>query len=246
LLFGINYVATRSSRLRGCWNDVSNMRAYLNSKGYRCIAHTDGKPQNQTTKFGMIDEITKLAKMTHTEDVDRVVIHYSGHGSYVRDTSNDEKDGKDECLVPSDYAQHGMLLDDEINALLCLFHPKAHVTCIFDCCHSGTIADLKYKYVNKSKIVENGKDACQASVIMLSGCMDSQTSADAYNVLGARKFSGAMTSCLLTCLKDVKNKQNVFQLLDALQSELRFKRFKQVPQLCTNIELLRGEVDLFM
>ena len=37
-------------------------------------------------------------------------------------------------------------------------------------------------------------------VLTLSGCMDDQTSADAFNVMGDGRYSGAMTSCLLKVL----------------------------------------------
>lgn len=39
-----------------------------------------------------------------------------GHGGSVRDTSGDEEDAKDETMIPVDYAQSGMIKDDEIFA----------------------------------------------------------------------------------------------------------------------------------
>lgn len=235
LLFGLNYHGNPHARLRGCWNDVNNMKMYLKTKGYLCYVHTDAVPNSKTTKEGIVDEICKIAKQTHETSVEHVVIHYSGHGSYMRDQSNDEKDGKDECLVPIDYSTAGLLRDDKINDLLKLFHSNTKITCIFDCCHSGTIADLQYRFINKRKLIESKKHL-NSKIVSLSGCRDDQTSADAFNVLGQRTYSGAMTSCLLTCLKTYPN-ASILELLSLLQDELKTKRFRQVPQLCSSFDL---------
>jgi hypothetical protein len=47
---------------------------------------------------------------------DTLVITYSGHGTWVPDSSGDEPDGRDEALCPHDIATAGPLLDDEIRA----------------------------------------------------------------------------------------------------------------------------------
>lgn len=241
LLFGINYVATRQARLRGCWTDVTNMKNFLSSRGYQCTAHTDGKHNNKTTRSGIIEEITRIAKMTHENRVEHVVIHYSGHGSHSK--SREERDGQDECLVPSDYQKNGMILDNVINQLLHLFHKDTKVLCLFDCCHSGTIADLKYRYVDEKRTVEHDNKECESHIQMISGCMDSQTSADAHNVMGMRQFSGAMTSCLLTVLsQNSELEKDIFTLVKELRKTLKSKNFTQVPQLCTSYDILSGEL----
>ena len=66
---------------------------------------------------------------------------------------------------------------------------------------------------------------------MISGCMDNQTSADAYNVQGKREFSGAMTSCLLLTLSQDKK---IFNVMYKLRSLLRQKGFTQYPQLASS------------
>ena len=43
-----------------------------------------------------------------------LIVWYSGHGSYVRDTNGDEADGVDETL----YLYDGNLVDDELNNIL--------------------------------------------------------------------------------------------------------------------------------
>lgn len=125
-------------------------------------------------------------------------MHYSGHGSYVKDTSNDESDGRDEVIVASDNV---LIRDDDINdRFLAKLPVDTKCFVLMDCCHSSTVLDLKYRYDKSSKfaIVENPKDKTVAEIICISGCMDSQTSADAYI---AGTFRGAMTTAFLQAYK---------------------------------------------
>lgn len=67
------------------------------------------------------------------------LFHYSGHGSQVADgVKGDEPDGSDECLVPVDYQQSGMLIDDVLGEEYRHFDSKTHLLLLMDCCHSGT------------------------------------------------------------------------------------------------------------
>ncbi len=64
-------------------------------------------------------------------------------GGQIKDTSGDELDGLDECLIPSDYQQKGVIIDDDWNYRLFARLPNGvHLTVVFDCCHSGSGMDL--------------------------------------------------------------------------------------------------------
>jgi len=79
---------------------------------------------------------------------DAVFTHYSGHGGKVRDDDGDEKDGYDETLVPVDFQSAGQIRDDDV--FTTLVGPMAKgvtMTCVYDCCHSGTVLDLPYVFV---------------------------------------------------------------------------------------------------
>merc|ERR1719240_1639271 len=77
---------------------------------------------------------------------DEMFLHYSGHGGQQKDTSGDEKDGKDETVIPYDFQTHGMITDDDLHAALVSRLPKGcRMWCILDCCHSGSALDLPYK-----------------------------------------------------------------------------------------------------
>jgi hypothetical protein len=245
LLFGLNYPHIPGSSLNGCINDVKNMSDFLSTTmNIPCSVFTDEKDPAQTSARSIIQNIYTLALQSYSEQLDLVYIHYSGHGSYMLDKSGDEKDGQDECLVPSDYQTSGMITDDLINNVLIHINPKTRVICVFDCCHSGTIADVKYSWEAANKCgVENVLCPIRAKVITLSGCLDNQTSADAYNIQGDNKYTGALTTCLLTVLKNNQTaKSDVFTLLIALRAELKNRSFSQVPKLCSSHNLARDRV----
>ena len=236
ILFGINYIHTPSARLRGCANDVKNMSEYLKTSAKYDVVetYTDEDDYQSVTARNICRGIYNLAIQSHRHKLERVWIHFSGHGTSIRDTNRDEVDGKDECILPSDFKRAGVISDDRIKQLLNMFWKDTKVVCIFDCCHSGTIGDLTYKYESrKEPSIQNTKTTCKSKVIMLSGCKDNQTSADAYNVNRKHTFSGAMTSCMLLALRNHKNPK-VLDIVDDLRSFLRSKRFSQIPQLTSS------------
>ena len=246
ICFGLNYDATPEARLRGCHNDVLNILKLLKSPKYHfddVRIFLDNVVNPRTTARHILEEINDLATRSWSDDLELAWIHYSGHGCSAFDRNGDEADRKDECLVPSDFKQSGVVRDDLINRALKRFNPKTRVICIFDCCHSGTIADLKYVYKNTRKpdvfkTWTNPTVPCPSPVIMLSGCMDSQTSADAYNVQHRNQFSGAMTSCMLMVLEKHKHDNvKIFELLEELRKKLKERRFTQIPQLSSSFKI---------
>jgi len=113
---------------------------------------------------------------------------------------------------------------------------------IFDCCHSGTALDLKFKLAlapdgrswTCTKTPSRQKYGAkvhhtQAEVIMISGCKDSQTSADVQaGSLGTTAAAGAMTTALRHVLTP---SVSCGDLLQHMRSFLRSNRFDQVPQM---------------
>ena len=148
LLIGINYVG-QQGQLSGCHNDVKNIKKYLTSvHGFNpdemLILMDDGRHHAPTRK-NIVDAFQRITEYSKAGDV--VFVHYSGHGGRVRDTSGDEEDGYDETLIPVDFQRAGQIIDDDI--LKILVKPiKAGVNCtvLMDCCHSGTVLDLPYRF----------------------------------------------------------------------------------------------------
>lgn len=256
LCIGINYTQCPANvQLRGCVNDVWNVRSMLlEHMGYteeNIKIHTDLNPLTlrKTTAQGILNSLWKLTSRSWLENLEQVFVHYSGHGASVIDRQGEEIDGKDECLVPSDYQRAGVITDDTLRKIFKAFNPQTRVTCIFDCCHSGTIADLPntwtFSYGSIRSISSTVKPvrAISPFLIVISGCQDAQTSADAYNVQAQNRFTGALSSCLLLALKENPEKyvRNLKELLERTNALLGEKHFTQV--LCVSSSRLLEDFD---
>lgn len=245
VLFGLNYESDPTAKLSGCINDVQMMGALLREKmNFAVDIYTDDKTPNDCSALGIVSRLYEVAVQSWRDSLQYVYIHYSGHGSYMKDMNGDEKDKQDECLVPSDVATAGVISDDYINTLFSYFNPITRIICVFDCCHSGTIGDVKYSWTDPaSVIIENINCKIKSKIITLSGCMDNQTSADAYNILNDSKFSGALTACLLIVIKEKPTILNdVFLLQNAVRQKLKELKFPQVPKLCSTYNLTKDPI----
>ena len=238
LLIGINYVGT-NAELRGCINDVVNLKEQL-------VKEFDYKPENivtltddtskKPTAYNIIMQLYEMViKANNNPLVKEVWFSYSGHGTYIVDRNNDEDDGKDECLVPIDYTTSGVITDDLLNHVVSMLNSDKKMICIVDACHSGTSIDLPFRYIPSGEtVVENYFNTVKADIISISGCLDIQTSADAYGLEQDGGFSGAMTSSLLYALDKNNYTVSYISLLKDMREYLKSKNFIQIPQLCSS------------
>lgn len=133
LCIGINDYPGTDSDLAGCVNDANDWAAELGVRGFEVARLIDG----QATLAAMTAGIEALIGKAVAGDT--VVITYSGHGTWVPDSSGDEPDGRDEGLCPHDIGRVGPLLDDEIRRLFSARKAGARVVLISDSCHSGSV-----------------------------------------------------------------------------------------------------------
>lgn len=160
LFIGINYTG-QQGELRGCINDVKNIKAFLSSsfKIDEMLTLTDdGEGDKLPTRANMLAAFRWLRQGAQSGD--SLIMHYSGHGGSVKDEDGDEEDGYDETLIPLDYATAGQIVDDEVHDVLVRGLPKGvRLTAIMDCCHSESVLDLPYSYnINGDlQIIENNK-----------------------------------------------------------------------------------------
>ncbi|SAM07204.1 hypothetical protein [Absidia glauca] len=163
LLVGINYFKSRNE-LRGCINDVQNVKTFLislyNFRPEDMVVLTDDQsdPRFIPTKQNIISGMKWLVANAQPND--------SGHGGSVKDQDGDEDDGYDETIYPVDHdrypGQTGQIIDDEMNAIMVRPLPRGcRLTAIFDSCHSGTALDLPYVYSTQGAVKEQNmfKDA---------------------------------------------------------------------------------------
>jgi hypothetical protein len=244
LLIGINYIGTQSE-LRGCINDIMNIKNILITKyGYteENMRILTDNTVNKPTKANILQELTNLQNLDRTK-YKQIWIHYSGHGSYVFDNSGDELDGRDECICPIDYQDSGVIIDDVLFNIIKSIRIETYI--IFDSCHSGTAIDLPFTYdINVKTFKNNLKPKTKLSslaiqnpkIIFISGCKDDQTSADAYINFSSQ---GAMTASLLETLKFYNYKATMRQLIKNMRTYLQLNQFTQLPQLSTSTDKIQ-------
>jgi len=232
LLMAANYTGTQHE-LQGCVNDAENLRDFLTSTGR--ISAGNLTLIKEPTAAQMVQALESLAEESHQKQVDHVFISFSGHGTSMADRDGDEADGQDEALVPVDFRTSGMVTDDQLCKIIANFDPTTNISILFDCCHSGTALDLPYRFTGcaSTKYCGSGSRS-HPRTVMISGCMDAQTSADAYDV-DRREYSGAMTSSILDVL-DVEPTIgfDAFGLVTAMRVLLKERNMSQVPQLCAS------------
>jgi metacaspase-1 len=259
LLVGINRYKIPGADLRGCLNDVKNMKSALTR--YYGFAQKDIRTLTdlQATKKAMQSEITKLIGKARAGDV--LLLHYSGHGSNAPDASGDEADERDEILCPTDLDWKDPLLDDWLRAEFDKLPAGVNFTVIMDCCHSGTntraIQPPDAKRIER--YLPNPLDLLAAeSGRRLSGTVRGRRAelratsrrGDIVNVnmpelliTGCRStqtsadayignsYNGALTYSLAAAIKARKGKLTYKELHALTLQALKKGRFDQVPQL---------------
>jgi len=254
--FGINYYDT-PFQLRGCINDTLLIKKTLikyfgYSKQNITIITDNRKNKIKPTKEVILSTLKNFIKKTKKGDT--LFVHYSGHGSHIRDSryskgGKDELDNQDEVICPCDDTY---ITDDDLNDILVdRLVEGAKLICVFDCCHSGSVLDLPIRYNHKSQIIKENNSlrfTNKLDCVMISGCLDVQTSADAY----INGYKGALTWAFTETLRNLANSKSSSpqewtwkDFISIVRFKLRNKRFEQIPQLSvTDIKILDSKVQL--
>lgn len=261
LLIGLNYQDT-AYELKGCINDINAMKDYMISNfayldsNIMCLYDND--PEKLATKQNIIEQSKWLIK--DIKKGDSLVLYVSSHGKQIIDYNNDEIDGKDEAII---CMNNEKLSDDEIwSILISKIPPSVLLTCFFDCCHSGTITDLKYSFQynptsNKNLEFNMSIDKSaevKGNVICYSASYDPDTSADGSfdgKIItlpnGKKEFiwgahRGAFSYYLMQTLQECNNKIEYPDLLKAVYLKLISNGYTQKPQFsCSKPQLFTGK-----
>lgn len=129
----------RTKPLSGAVADATKWANALQGLGFSVTTLFNADASRAT----IIDRLTSLLSSAQAGDV--VVFQYAGHGTTVPDVylgpraDGDEGDGRDEALCPHDFDEVGLLLDDDIYAIVANhLKPTVSLTGFLDCCHSGS------------------------------------------------------------------------------------------------------------
>ncbi len=260
LLIGINRYKIPGADLRGCVNDVENMKGVLTQMYGFASKDVAVMTDFAATTKAMKAAISKLVRDARSGDV--VLLHYSGHGANVIDVNGDEPDRRDEILCPTDLDWHKPLLDDWLRTTFNRLRAGVSLTVIMDCCHSGSntrvllppdAPSIPRFLPNPLDIMEaesgrklRGKvkgslhasatakrkksDIVDANIpeLLVTGCRDTQTSADAY--IGG-SYNGALTYCVVETLKAAGGTISYRQMHQGTIKRLKQGGYDQVPQL---------------
>lgn len=241
LLIGINYKGT-NCELNGCINDSTNLSKFLIKenlfKSDEITIMTDDKKSTDLypTKKNIWNQLRSLIQLANENPTNPVHLFwaYSGHGASIPDRNHDETDNFDEAICPIDYKKSGFIVDDEIYAKFISQLPaNVKIVALSDACHSGTIFDLRYNYKCNSKkscLTNNESADSQAQCVLISGCRDKQTSADAELPKNADQngYQGAMTASFLASYKHMIPYS---ELITSMRSWISQKKFSQSIQL---------------
>jgi hypothetical protein len=135
VLCGINDYESISD-LRGCINDVENVeQLLLDSFGFES-ANIRTYVDDKVTKNTVIDSFEWLAD--GTKEGDRLLFHFSGHGSYTSSDDGDEEVDELICLYDMDWSDpDSYIVDDDLGDLTRSVK-SGRLSVILDCCHSGS------------------------------------------------------------------------------------------------------------
>jgi hypothetical protein len=234
LMIGINYIMNDEpfDNLNGCVNDIQNTERFLKS-------NCDFQNENITklindgaSKQNIMDNLNKLVSYSHTIDNCELWLSYSGHGG--GQFSINEEDNQCEFICPSDYLTNGVIYDTWLyENFIQKLSTSAKCFILMDCCNSKTNMNLPYSYsYNKSHV-----DVTLAKIIKISGCNDSQTSADYYDS-ESNSYQGALTNSFLKRF-EYYNKETIATNFIYTRDNLKNRNFTQVPELtCSDTNLL--------
>ncbi len=252
LLVGINKYKMPGADLNGCVNDVTNIRDILVKYLGFTISNIRVVVNERATKKAIIERLKWLVK--DAKSGDRLLFHFSGHGSQIRDRDGDElKDRLDEILCPHDMDWDGTyIIDDELEEIFSSLPKGVNLEVLLDSCHSGTgtremmsIAALPQELSFKQRFLEPPMDIyCRVEEdldvkrilksgnpwqhVLFAGCKENQTSADA-NIGGS--YNGAFTYYFCKHLREGQGNITRGELLKRVRASLKFNGFTQIPNL---------------
>lgn len=242
LCIGCNYPG-QASELGGCVNDAKLMsltaRNRLGKQIKYNVVMTDDLPETHNyfpSRRNIEQQLGQIVTLAKQNKITGVVVHYSGHGSTVRDRNGDELDHQDETILPNDFQKSGMIIDDWFQAeFLARLPASVRVFGLFDSCHSGTFADQKFVYTpagrrNLRKIKNNARvRGGLRPHLIVSGCTDNSYSYDQVD----NEF-GASGACTVAFVRAIRQTKNIGQIIRHMRLQLG-KR--QVPQLSASYVL---------
>lgn len=239
LIIGINYTGIRGAELKGCVLDAERMKyllvtrfGFIDSPQTMMLMTDNETGYNKPTRHNIMMALQWL--VAEAQPGDSLVFHFSGHGAQIADTTGNEKDGLDETILPIDFKQSGQIVDNDLFRNIVYPLPSGvKLTCIMDCCHSGTGMDLSFEYDPNYKSWRDDDAAFHppCNAVLIAGCADDDVSADCK----VRHLAGgALTSALYTQLMETQVPFTFSSLMLAVRNDLSKRKVRQKAQLSSS------------
>jgi metacaspase-1 len=254
LIVGVNQYKLPGSDLQGCVNDATNVRDVLLKYFGFTVKDIRVLVDARATKQAIMERLRWLVK--DAKSGDRLLFHFSGHGSQIRDREGDElKDKMDEIICPHDMDWDGTyIVDDDLKAVFSKLPSGVRLEVLLDSCHSGSgtrvveafasqppehairqrflvpPVDIRCRNADEDdlKLQRIGRSDNPQAHVLFAGCKDNQTSADAF--IGGT-YNGAFTYYFCKHLRDVQGAISRAELLKRLRASLKHENYSQIPQL---------------
>jgi hypothetical protein len=267
IVIGIDYVG-QGNALYGCVYDallnVRHLIDHWSFKPHEIILLVDRDPYQYTlvpippgiqfmmpTKQNILKVLKEMSAASWrghphpAEALHPLWFSYSGHGSRQVDTSGDEKDGRDEVLVPVDVATAGVISDDSLHAIWKTFSPHTTIVGLVDACHSGTMFDLPFMYRQSDgdwiHATSDSMEPPACRMLLISGCMDHEYAQESVTQTnGTYHGIGAMTSSFWEVLERHHFQISCEALCTKLNQTLRANGFPQQPQLSSTESVMNS------
>jgi hypothetical protein len=181
-------------------------------------------PTLMPTYENIIRELNDIA----SSDSDEIWIQYSGHGTQFQNKT--DKLLMDDVIVPIDFYKN-YIFDYDIYKILLKIRGRAIL--IFDCCHSGSIANLPCTFtVNNENIIttNNNNTMTNPNIYLISGCKDNQTSTDAFNKELSQEV-GVFSNAFNECLRDSNHHIDIMTLYKNICKNIIKNGYSQRPVL---------------
>ncbi|QRV89560.1 ICE-like protease (caspase) p20 domain protein [Ceratobasidium sp. AG-Ba] len=241
---GTSQQSTHSLELLGSHTDARAICRHLIRQGYlsqeiRMMTDEPHTPPEDVPTYNNLKSAFKKL-VSNAQPNDRLFVYFAGHGHQVDDEDGDEDDGKDEAIIPCDwatsynYSDQGLIIDDLLRTNYIDQLPAGcQLMGVFDSCHSGTILDLpecypkqKYNSVQASlqcrTEVRNPHKPVAARVICFAACMDPQYSYETRvaNQQPRGRFTKAFIQTMKKFVKNKKRNPTALELYRGIAEQL--------------------------
>lgn len=250
LLVGIN--AYDNAPLRGCVNDVMNMKEFLLSQGYFKSENIVVLLDKEATTSAILNKLQWLVDVTTGS---KCFYHYSGHGAQTPNPTEDDGLSEVQCPQDFDWSPEHMITDKQFVNIFKKIPPGVKFNWLSDSCHSGDlergipllsigkkvpnhakhmlppphVAEVIRKIKSTPHKITHVREMLDGmlNVGFVSACKSDQTAADT-EIDG--QACGAFTAYFLKAANYFPKDMLLTQLVDHTRIALKDNGYEQIPQ----------------